>query len=697
MTHLCRVSFIFFFLLLSTFKSTAQDLNVLGNTDGLSEAPIFYKLNKALKHKEEVRILNLSNQKLDEFPEKILELKNLVILLLDSNQIEVIPDEIGELKDLVTLSFSYNNITDVPKTIQQLYQLKYLYFDNNKINQMSSELCRVSSLVELNLDNNNIEFIPPDIKQLGLLESFRISKNKIKLIPDEFKALYSIRLLDLSNNLLTILPAQLFELKQLEHLYLEHNEITSIHKNINNLKNLEVLLLSENKLSKFPDTFFELFHLTALYINKNQIEELPVGISRMISLKHLNLSDNPFTTIPIEYNNLKKLEKLYLRNNKLTDFPQVLYDIQNNKTKVVGIQTKELYKVRLLFSKARNKRLIKEYDESIAKYKQILRLDTNNIQAIIELTSTYLELNKFDSALVFCNKGLKKDPPANQLKELKTLYNYCSNKTTKDSVILESYQENINKTGNKADAYFDLGRYYFDKDDFINGIKYFEEALKENPSHQNANFYYAVTSLATKDNIAFDFATLRFLILTENDERTRTIMPFLMLDFKMKTGEESKKKSTSYYDPYVIRNNENKIVYKPESPSSYVLMAMLSDLLKTEKFEIKTKGRKAKKIDTKKLLDTLFSINMNNVEILRYELNKFCSDENKDIDKTTFYYKFYYPYFKEMINKGFLEVFSNIINEKREPSQYIVNWLKENSKKVEEFKRWSANYKFNTK
>jgi len=87
MTHLCRVSFIFFFPLLSTFKSTAQDLNVLGNTDGLSEAPIFYKLNKALKHKEEVRILNLSNQKLDEFPEKILELKNLVILLLDSNQI----------------------------------------------------------------------------------------------------------------------------------------------------------------------------------------------------------------------------------------------------------------------------------------------------------------------------------------------------------------------------------------------------------------------------------------------------------------------------------------------------------------------------------------------------------------------------------------------------------------------------------
>ena len=95
---LYRITILFSFILIF-FNASAQDLNVLGKLEDFSDAPTYYNLKKAKRHKEEVRILDLSNQKLDEFPLGILELKNLVVLRIDSNQIDVIPDEIENLKE----------------------------------------------------------------------------------------------------------------------------------------------------------------------------------------------------------------------------------------------------------------------------------------------------------------------------------------------------------------------------------------------------------------------------------------------------------------------------------------------------------------------------------------------------------------------------------------------------------------------
>ena len=77
-------------------------------------------LSEALKQRDKVQVLDLSNQGLHEILPEIILLTNLTELHLVSNQIEVIPAEIGQLTNLTRLSLTSNQIEVIPTEIGQL-------------------------------------------------------------------------------------------------------------------------------------------------------------------------------------------------------------------------------------------------------------------------------------------------------------------------------------------------------------------------------------------------------------------------------------------------------------------------------------------------------------------------------------------------------------------------------------------------
>lgn len=154
-------------------------------TDTLDEAEepdtlhTYTSLAEALKHPDAVLYLDLSKQKLKEFPVEIFKFKNLVSLNLSKNKIEVIPVEISGLKKLEELDLSRNKIKVMSLGLFELKRLKRLVINQNLIESIPSEIRKLEQLEYLDMWSNELEFIPNEIGQLKKLKEFDLRNIQI--------------------------------------------------------------------------------------------------------------------------------------------------------------------------------------------------------------------------------------------------------------------------------------------------------------------------------------------------------------------------------------------------------------------------------------------------------------------------------------------------------------------------------------
>ena len=70
-----------------------------------------------------VAVLNISNNKLTELPQKIFKLTSIHTFYCNLNQLTALPKEIGQLKSLYIFYCNSNQLTALPKEIGQLTSL----------------------------------------------------------------------------------------------------------------------------------------------------------------------------------------------------------------------------------------------------------------------------------------------------------------------------------------------------------------------------------------------------------------------------------------------------------------------------------------------------------------------------------------------------------------------------------------------
>lgn len=75
------------------------------------EPGTYRDLTKALQNPMDVRVLNLSGEKLTALPKEIGQLQNLKSLYLSGNQLTTLPAEIGQLKNLKELYLIDNQLS----------------------------------------------------------------------------------------------------------------------------------------------------------------------------------------------------------------------------------------------------------------------------------------------------------------------------------------------------------------------------------------------------------------------------------------------------------------------------------------------------------------------------------------------------------------------------------------------------------
>lgn len=124
----------------------------------LEKNPVYTSLEKAVANPSKVYKLNLSNQKLKEFPKEILLFENLQELNLSNNSIQDLPAEINRLKNLQVLNLSNNKIKKLPATIGDLKELQTFYLSKNKLIYFPNEIRGLDKLRLIDVSRNDLTY-----------------------------------------------------------------------------------------------------------------------------------------------------------------------------------------------------------------------------------------------------------------------------------------------------------------------------------------------------------------------------------------------------------------------------------------------------------------------------------------------------------------------------------------------------------
>lgn len=104
-----------------------------------------------------------------------------------------LPRELGYLKNLRVLNISNNFIDEIPDTITFLLKLKALNISHNKLVKLPVSIGHLPKLVIIIANDNSLTSLPREISHLVNLISLNVSNNPLKSLPAEIAAIKSLR------------------------------------------------------------------------------------------------------------------------------------------------------------------------------------------------------------------------------------------------------------------------------------------------------------------------------------------------------------------------------------------------------------------------------------------------------------------------------------------------------------------------
>ncbi|KAH9645155.1 hypothetical protein HF086_005700 [Spodoptera exigua] len=356
-----------------------------------------------------VKILDLSNNLLEELSAELNLMPNLIKLYLQHNQISSLADDsFVSLKHLEYLDLSYNRIQKLNLTLMNLKMLKTIDLSHNHLLKLSGyEINRMGGLVYFNASYNMITSVESScFNQAKYLESVDFSYNYINTTIESvlFDANYRLHYLNLSYNSISGIQDNSFSNTNLFDINLKNNTISGALKEntFTGLAAISSLDLSQQNVDAIKNKAFSSMHsLMHLNLSSNNIKEIENSSFYNSSITTLDLSRNKVYQLNFLQNNLLNLTELYLNDNNITIVEKntfvnqtqlIKLDLSMNRIKSIEPNSLPLNSLQYFNIEGNNLNgVIKKDTFSPAKYLKFLDLSNFNITKVED--SAFINLN----------------------------------------------------------------------------------------------------------------------------------------------------------------------------------------------------------------------------------------------------------------------------------------------------------------
>ncbi|XP_015119883.1 leucine-rich repeat-containing protein 58 [Diachasma alloeum] len=170
--------------------------------------------------------LDLSNCSLTRLPDCIGDCP-LTCLIAKNNSLsnDSLPKTFDNVMNLRELNLSGNRLTDFPDQVLELAELKYLYLGGNMISEIRKEIWKMQKLQVLSMGGNRLTEVPSTVGRLTALQALILCDNMLESLPSTVANLKNLKSLLLHQNRLRTLPTEIITLKGLTELSLRDNPL----------------------------------------------------------------------------------------------------------------------------------------------------------------------------------------------------------------------------------------------------------------------------------------------------------------------------------------------------------------------------------------------------------------------------------------------------------------------------------------
>lgn len=183
----------------------------------------------------------------------------------------------------------------------------------------------------------------------------------------------------------------------------------------------------------------------------------------------------------------EEYEQLKAENERLkADFAKATTDSERKKIKAASIQNDKLFQANQYLDKSIEMLNAGEWLSSLDESKKALNTDPTNADVLANRARAHVNANQLETAKDEITKAIELNPKNNDYKVI--LGNVYFAAGEYDNA-MDYYNEALTKDKNNAEAYFQRGMIYFDRDkNFDGAIAEFDTAIAKNPNYAEA--YY---------------------------------------------------------------------------------------------------------------------------------------------------------------------------------------------------------------
>jgi tetratricopeptide (TPR) repeat protein len=309
-----------------------------------------------------------------------------------------------------------------------------------------------------------------------------------------------------------------------------------------------------------------------------------------------------------------------------------------------------------------------DVDSAFGRYTQALKLDRDNLAALAEMAYSYLSVEKYDESIGYSRRAMKTHPHDPVLKTVYVSYGNALDGEGKPEKAIDIYNEGIQSFPDYYQLYYNKGISQIKLNKTGDALLSFERSATLNPGH--ASSHNAIGHLLfTTNKIPSLMAFCRFLILEPDSKRASANV------------ENVKKMVDAHVSKTSVRN---------------VTVSVSPDLLDTNRQKEKNNFSGAELMLALNASLDYDSINMSKTDIEKFirKFSALCQYlKETEKDNYGFYWDYYVPYFTEMNDKGFTEVFVHIAFSSTENAAGK-EWLNAHRNEIKAFYAWSGEFKW---